>query len=161
MASAQAPLLPRSHPAMLVATLGGVGLAPKAPGTLGALVSLPFAWLIVRAGGTPWLIGAAALLFAVGWWAASIVARTLGKDPRAVVVDEAVGQWLTLAAAPLDPWFYVAAFVLFRVFDIWKPWPVGWADRQITGGFGTMIDDILAAIYAIMVLLIGRWLLGR
>ena len=161
MEVAQAPPLPRSHPAMLVATLCGVGFSPKAPGTFGALVALPFAWLIVRAGGVPWLIAAAALLFAVGWWAASVVGRALGKDPRAVVVDEAAGQWLTLAAVPLDPWSYAAAFVLFRLFDIWKPWPVSWADRQITGGIGTMIDDIFAAIYAIIVLLIGRWLLGR
>ena len=146
---------------MLVATLGGIGFSPKSPGTLGSLVALPFAWLILRAGGPPALLAAAALLFAVGWWAAAIVCRALGKDPRVIVVDEAAGQWLTLAAAPLDPWFFAAAFVLFRIFDIWKPWPVSWADQRILGGFGTMIDDIAAAIYAIVILLIGRHFLGR
>jgi phosphatidylglycerophosphatase A len=161
MESAHEKPLPLAHPAMLVATLGGIGLSPKAPGTLGALVALPFGWLIARSAGAPGLVVAAALLFAVGWWAAAVVSRSLGKDPRAVVVDEASGQWLTLAAAPLDPWFYAAAFVLFRFFDIVKPWPVGWADRAIAGGFGTMIDDTLAALYAVIFLLLARWLLGR
>lgn len=161
MADTQARALSLSHPAMLVATVCGVGFSPKSPGTLGALVAVPFAWLILRAGGAPALLLAAAVLFAVGWWAAAIVCRTLGKDPQVIVVDEAAGQWLTLAAAPLDPWFFAAAFVLFRVFDIWKPWPVNWADQRILGGFGTMIDDTAAAIYAIVILLIGRFLLGR
>ena len=161
MDGTQARQLPLSHPAMLVATLCGIGFSPKSPGTLGALAAVPFAWLIMRAGGAPALLAAAALLFAVGWWAAAIVCRALGKDPRVIVVDEAAGQWLTLAAAPLDPWFFAAAFVLFRIFDIWKPWPVSWADRRILGGFGTMIDDIAAALYAIVILLIGRHLLGR
>ncbi|HZT51545.1 MAG TPA: phosphatidylglycerophosphatase A, partial [Stellaceae bacterium] len=100
-------------------------------------------------------------LFLPGWWAAAVAARALGKDPRVVVVDEAVGQWLTLAAAPLDPWFYLAGFVLFRAFDIAKPWPVGWADRRIAGGFGILLDDILAAVYAGVLLLIARHVLGR
>ncbi len=146
---------------MLVATLGGVGFAPKSPGTFGSLVAIPFAWLIARAGGAGALVVAAALLFVLGWWAAEVVGRELGKDPRVVVVDEASGQWLTLAAVPLDPWFYAAAFVLFRLFDIWKPWPVSWADKSIASGFGTMFDDTLAAVYAIIILLIGRYLLGR
>jgi len=148
-------------PALLVATVGGVGYSPKAPGTFGSLVALPFAWLIVRGGGVPALLVAAALLFAIGWWAAEIAARSLGKDPQVVVVDEAAAQWLALAAAPLDPWFYAAGFVLFRIFDIAKPWPVSWADRTIAGGFGIMVDDTLAALYAIVVLLIGRHILGR
>ena len=161
MAAFDARALPRFHPAMLIATVCGVGFSPKSPGTLGALVAVPFAWLILRAGGAPWLLAAAVALFALGWWAAAIVCRTRGKDPQIVVVDEAAGQWLTLAAAPLDPWFFAAGFVLFRLFDIWKPWPVGWADQRILGGFGTMIDDTLAAVYAIAILLLGRFILGR
>jgi phosphatidylglycerophosphatase A len=161
MAESEAPALPRSHPAMLIATVCGVGFSPRMPGTLGALVALPFAWLIMRSGGRLSLLVAATVVFAVGWWAAAIACRALGKDPRVIVVDEVAGQWLTLVAAPLDPWFYAAGFVLFRLFDIWKPWPVSWADQRILGGFGTMIDDTLAAVYAIIVLLIGRLVLGR
>jgi phosphatidylglycerophosphatase A len=161
MNAAQGKRLPLAHPAMLVATLGGVGLSPKAPGTFGALIALPFGWLIARSAGPAGLLVAAVLLFALGWWAAAIVCRSLGKDPREIVVDEASGLWLTLAAAPLDLWFYAAGFVLFRIFDIVKPWPVGWADKRITGGFGTMIDDTLAAVYAAIILLFARWLLGR
>lgn len=157
----EARALPRLHPAMLVATLCGVGFAPKAPGTWGTLAALPFAWLVARTGGASALLIAAVLIFAAGWWAAEIVARTLGKDPQIVVVDEAAGQFLTLAAAPLDPWFWAAAFALFRLFDIVKPWPVSWADRRIGGGFGIMFDDTLAALYAMIVLLIGRYFLGR
>jgi phosphatidylglycerophosphatase A len=145
---------------MFVASLAGIGLSPKAPGTLGSLVAVPFAWLIARETGNAGLLAAAAVLFFVGWAAAARTCRTLGKDPREIVVDEASGQWLTLAAAPLDPWFYLAGFVLFRLFDIWKPWPVSWADRTIIGGFGTMIDDTLAAIYAGAILLAARHVLG-
>ncbi len=153
--------LPLSHPAMLVATLAGIGFSPRAPGTVAALAALPFAWVIAGASGPLGLAAAAAILFLPGWWAAAVAARALGKDPRVVVVDEAVGQWLTLAAAPLDPWFYLAGFVLFRAFDIAKPWPVGWADRRIAGGFGILLDDILAAVYAGVLLLIARHVLGR
>jgi phosphatidylglycerophosphatase A len=162
MKLAQETARPRlTDPAMFIATLAGVGLAPKAPGTLGALVAVPFAWLVARVAGNQGLLIGAVILFAVGWIAAARVCQSLGKDPREIVVDEAAGQWLTLAAAPLDPWFYLAGFVLFRLFDIWKPWPVGWADEAIGGGFGVMIDDTLAAVYAAVVILIGRYLLGR
>jgi phosphatidylglycerophosphatase A len=150
-----------THPAMLVATLGGIGLSPWAPGTLGSLAALPFAWLVARYWGAGGLLAGALVLFAAGWWAAAVVSRSLGKDPRAVVVDEASGQFLALAAAPHDPWFYLAAFALFRLFDIWKPYPVGWADRTLLGGFGCMIDDTLAALYAALLILIGRQILGR
>jgi phosphatidylglycerophosphatase A len=152
---------PLRRPALFIATLSGVGYAPRAPGTAGSLVALPFAWLIARSWGTSGLVVAASLLFVLGWWAASIATQILGKDPSAVVVDEAVGQWLTLAAAPLDPWLYLAGFALFRLFDVWKPWPVGWADQRVGGGLGVMLDDVLAAFYAACVLLLARFLLGR
>ena len=70
-----------------------------------------------------------------------------------VVIDEIAGQWLVLLPAPLDPLAYASAFVLFRAFDIWKPWPVRWADRRVRGGLGIMLDDLLAAVYAILGLL--------
>lgn len=161
MAETTARRLPLSHPAMLVATLAGIGFIPRAPGTFGAFAAVPFAWLIARGWDAGGLAVAASLLFLLGWWPASVATRFLGKDPRVVVVDEAAGQWLTLAAAPLDPWFYLAGFALFRVFDVWKPWPVRWADQRIGGGLGVMLDDVLAALYAASVLLIARLFLGR
>jgi phosphatidylglycerophosphatase A len=159
MARKRAPLL--GEAAVLVATLGRIGFIPLAPGTFGSLAALPFAWLIVVAGGVPALLAGAALLFVVGWWAASRVARVAAGDPGFVVIDEAVGQWLTLAAAPLDPLFWAAGFLLFRLFDVAEPWPVRWSDARIGGGFGIMFDDVLAAIYAAIVLLLARYLFGR
>lgn len=153
---------PLSRPALLIATWFGCGLLPGAPGSWGSLAALPFAWAIAWAGGAGALLGAALLLFFLGWWAAGIAAAAFGAaDPGAVVVDEVMGQWLTLAAAPLDPRAYAAGFVLFRLFDIVKPWPVRWADRRIAGGLGIMLDDGLAALYAAAILLIGRVILGR
>ena len=69
------------------------------------------------------------------------------------MIDEVAAQWVVLLPAPLDPLPYAAAFLLFRIFDIWKPWPVGWADRRVHGGFGIMLDDLLAAVYAVLVFL--------
>ena len=68
------------------------------------------------------------------------------------MIDEVAGQWLVLVPAPLDPLAYALAFLLFRIFDIWKPWPVRWADREAKGGLGIMLDDLLAAIYAVVLL---------
>ena len=161
MAASEAKALASTHPAMLVATVCGVGLLPKAPGTWGSLVSLPFAWLVARAWGSSGLLLGAAVLFALGWWAAARITRGRGGDPQFIVIDEAAGQFLALATVPLDPLFFAAAFVLFRLFDVAKPFPVGWADRHIGGGFGVMFDDVLAALYAVAVLLIARLLLGR
>lgn len=141
----QIPLLPFG-----LATWFGAGLMPKAPGTWGSLAALPVAWLVLRYGGFWWLAAAVGLIFLVGWWASNVyVAGTSAEDPGAVVIDEVAGQWLTLLpVAPLVWWHWVAGFVLFRFFDILKPWPVGWADRRVKGGFGVMIDDVIAGLYA-------------
>jgi len=72
-------------------------------------------------------------------------------DPGAIVIDEVAAQWLVLLPVPLDPLSYAVAFLLFRLFDIWKPWPVGWLDRRVHGGLGIMLDDLLAAVYAVLV----------
>ena len=145
--------LPLWHPAALLATWFGVGLLPISPGSWASLLALPIAWTIV------WLLGdaglgvAAGLAFAVGWWAAATVARASGtNDPAAIVIDEVAGQWLVLVRAPLDPLAYAFAFLLFRIFDIWKPWLARWADREVKGGLGIMLDDLLAAIYAAVLL---------
>jgi len=119
------------------------------PGTWGSLAALPCAWAIRSQWGAGGLATAAAITFTAGCWAAGTLAKTSGlRDPRAIVVDEVAAQWLALLPTPLDPMSYAAALLLFRIFDIWKPWPAGWADRRVHGGFGIMLDDLLAGVYA-------------
>ena len=132
------------------------------PGTWGSLAALPFAWVIHMKFGPNGLAIATTIVLAVGVWAADVYAKEIGDDdPGAVVIDEVAGQWLTLAlAAPLDALFYAAGFLLFRVFDILKPWPVNWADDQLKGGLGIMADDIIAAGYAAGVLVALGYLVG-
>lgn len=136
-------------PLTLVVTWFGLGLVPRAPGTFGSLGALPLAMLISWAAG-PWaLVAASFAVFGLGWWASEVyVRRVRQKDPGQVVIDEVAGQWLTLAAAPLDPLSYALGFVFFRIFDIFKPWPVSWADRRLSGGLGIMADDMFAGVYA-------------
>jgi phosphatidylglycerophosphatase A len=145
--------MPAWHPAVVVASWFGAGLLPVAPGTWGSLAALPCAWAICSLWGAAGLAVAAAIVFAAGWWAAATVAKKSGvKDPGAIVVDEVAAQLLVLLAAPSRPLAWALALLLFRIFDIWKPWPVRWADRHIAGGLGIMLDDILAAVYAALVL---------
>jgi len=143
---------------MLLATWFGVGLVPRAPGTWGSLAALPVAWGISLLGGAGGLALAALIIFALGCWAAGIVARAGGvRDPGFIVVDEVAAQWLVLAAAPRNLVAYGLGFVLFRIADITKPWPASWADRSVHGGLGIMLDDIFAAVYAgLALLLIAR-----
>lgn len=144
-------------PVALIATWFGSGLLPKAPGTWGSLAALPPALLIAHFGGALALVVAACIAFAVGTWAAGRYAQAAGRpDPSQVVIDEVAAQWLVLAMMPVTPLAWAAAFVSFRIFDVLKPWPVSLADRKIKGGFGIMFDDIIAAAYAMMVLLVLR-----
>ena len=136
---------------MLLATWFGTGLLPITPGTWGSLAALPFAWAIRSLLGTTSLTVATVIVFTIGWWAAATVAKASAiEDPGAVVIDEVAAQWLVLLPAPLDPLTYTLAFLLFRFFDIWKPWPVRWAERHVKGGLGIMLDDLLAAVYAVV-----------
>ncbi|EKE43586.1 phosphatidylglycerophosphatase A [Oceaniovalibus guishaninsula JLT2003] len=142
-----------------IATFAYVGLLRPGPGTWGSLAALPVAWALHVAGG-PWLLIAAALaLFALGYWATlRETARTGAEDPGEIVVDEVVGQWVALlplsfgaarmGADILALWpGWIAAFALFRLFDIWKPGPVGWADRRHDAA-GVMLDDVVAGLLA-------------
>jgi phosphatidylglycerophosphatase A len=145
------------HPAALVATGFGVGYLPWVPGSWGSLLALFCGWEIAEAGGSMALAAAAVIAFAVGWWASARVVATSGvHDPRFVVIDEIAAQWLVLLAAPLDGRWYAAAFLLFRVFDIVKPWPIRLVERRVAGGLGIMLDDIVAALYVLVLLLIGQ-----
>ena len=150
------------RPAAILVTWFGIGWLPRAPGSWGSLAALPFAWAIEQIGGPGLLAFAALALFALGSWVCDIALReTETRDPGWIVIDEVVGQWLTLLAAPASLLGYAAGFLLFRLFDIWKPWPVSLADRKLEGGFGVMADDVLAAVYAALVLLAGRYLIER
>lgn len=156
-----------AHPGVLLATWFGAGYLPKAPGTWGSLGALPFAWLISGHGGAWALGGAALVVFAVGLWASHDYMRRTGThDPGSVVIDEVVGQWLVLLAAPQDLSAYVIAFALFRLFDVWKPWPISWADRAIGGAWGVMLDDVLAGLFGLaafypIALYAGPYLFGK
>jgi len=141
-----------SRLATRIASLGGIGFLPVAPGTWGSIVVLP-----VALAGPGAALALAVLLTAAAAWA---LPRVLPKDtdPGWVVIDEGAGQALALAALPVGAgWLGVAlAFALFRLFDIAKPGPVGWADRQ-PGAFGIMLDDLIAGALAALVLLALRW----
>jgi phosphatidylglycerophosphatase A len=154
-------VLPLSHPAALFATGCGIGLLPIAPGTWAAVAALPCGWLIDAWFGIPGVLLAAAIAFIAGCWAAGRIAAASGIfDPGFVVIDEIAGQLLVLAATPRDWRFYLAAFLLFRLFDIWKPFPVDWLDRHVKGGLGIMLDDVAAALYALGLIAIGEGVLG-
>lgn len=148
---------------LLIATWFGTGRSPRAPGTIGSLAALPFAWLLVSFSGATGLLIAALLLFIIGVWASAHYAETLGAgDPSEIVVDEVVGQWLAVLTMPLDPIAYGIAFIAFRFFDIAKPWPICLADEKLKGGFGIMADDVLAGLAALAVstaiwLYISQW----
>jgi phosphatidylglycerophosphatase A len=142
-----------AHPAGWIATGFGSGLAPRAPGTVGSLAALLPWWFLLQALSLPIYLGVLLLAFAIGVWATNwVIEQTHISDPGFVVWDEFVGLWIALLLAPPGwPWV-LAGFALFRLFDIWKPWPVSWADRQLHGGLGVMLDDVLAGIYALLLL---------
>ena len=128
-------------------------MLPIAPGSWGSLVALPLAWVIAVFWGIVGLGIAAAIAFLLGWWAAATIARASAvEDPGAIVIDEVAGQWLVLVAVPPALLPYALAFLLFRIFDIWKPWPARWAEQRVRGGLGIMLDDVVAAVYAICLL---------
>jgi phosphatidylglycerophosphatase A len=137
--------------AMAIATWFGTGLSPKAPGTVGSLGSLVL-WAPLVLLETTWWVRLLATLavFAIGTLASNAIVKAKGaEDPQIIVVDEVAGMGVTLLFAG-NGWVSLAmGFVLFRIFDIWKPWPVRLADRNVKGGFGVMLDDVLAGVYAL------------
>jgi phosphatidylglycerophosphatase A len=139
----------------------GSGLAPAAQGTFGSLAAL-LPWLLLRE--LPLGMYLLVLLagFAIGVWACDVAGRALGVDDhRSLVWDEFIGQWVALIpllipavlpAGGFQWWMLAAGFVLFRLFDVWKPWPIRWLDRRVKGGCGVMIDDVIAGLFAAVVL---------
>ncbi|MEW5837567.1 MAG: phosphatidylglycerophosphatase A [Pseudomonadota bacterium] len=158
-------------PVLLLAHGLGSGLAPKAPGTFGTLAALlPWLWLAQLPALGYWALILAALLG--GIWLCGEAAQRMGNvaDPGGIVWDEWVGVWIALAAVPdvhlpLQDWgvqwlWVLAAFLLFRMFDILKPGPIGWCDRHLHGGLGIMLDDIAAGIAAFLLLQCAQLLMG-
>ena len=144
------------EPVHLLALGFGAGLAPVAPGTFGSLVGVALALLVLQAGWWPALC-AAVLAALAGIWICGESARRLGvHDHPAIVWDEVAGMMLVMLAAPATWWGAVFAFALFRLFDVWKPWPIREVDHGMRGGAGIMLDDILAALWAVAVLLLIR-----
>lgn len=138
----------------------GSGLSPKAPGTTGSLAALIFAVPLVA---LPLWAGILSvfLAFWLGVYLCGATTQRLGvHDHGGIVWDEFVGMWMVLLFVPFELIWWLAAFVLFRLFDVLKPWPILWLDRRVGGGFGIMIDDVLAAVYALLPLLLAQYLLA-
>ncbi|WP_373017765.1 phosphatidylglycerophosphatase A [Thiomicrorhabdus sp.] len=137
-------------PALLLGFGFGSGLASKGPGTFGTLLGLLlFLPILVWSETLAWTI--LAISTVAGIWICDRASKILGvHDHGGIVWDEFVGIWLVLLCLPeQNGWYWLFAFVAFRIFDIAKPWPISWADRSVSGGFGIMLDDVLAAVVAI------------
>lgn len=158
------------RPSRLIATFGGVGLIRPAPGTWGSAAALPLGWVLHGLGGFPLLALATLAVAALGWWAARAEEAATGShDESAIVIDEVAGQWIALWPlslglnhAGVDPWLFpwpgwVGAFLAFRLFDIWKPGPIGWADRQ-PGATGVMLDDLIAGLAAALTVAVAAFI---
>ncbi len=135
-----------------VATLGGIGLLRPMPGTLGSLAALPPAFLVMQCAG-PWaLLAASFVLLVAGLVAVRHVAAAMESDADpdhgAIVIDEACGQFLALMPAMLSPVLWILSFLLFRLFDIWKPGPIRMIERRVAGAWGVMLDDVAAGTAA-------------
>jgi len=141
-----------------IATWFGCGYAPIAPGTAGSLAAVLIAFALHYWLEAPpyWFAILAVLLLAPGIWAADVYARAVGKkDPGEVVVDEVIGQWITLSGAVTLNWkSWLGAFLLFRLFDIWKPPPVRQLER-LPGGTGIVADDVMAGVYGAIVIFVA------
>lgn len=135
-------------------SLGFIGRLPGAPGTYGSLVTLPLAylWSLLVGEHHLYTLGLILFLTLLGIIASSMVEKSLGvEDPSEIIIDEVVGQWIAVLAIPGHWGFWLAAFILFRIFDIWKP---GIIDRvqQLHGGLGIMLDDVLAGLFAFLII---------
>jgi phosphatidylglycerophosphatase A len=143
----------------------GAGLVPVAPGTVGTLAALALYWLLALALPPLAIAFLAVPLFFVGVWACGVAGRNLGTEDHGAFVWDEIVAFLPLAAlASASPWLQALMFALFRLFDIWKPFPIRRVERQVKGGLGVMLDDLLAGCYAylcfILVVIAGRSLAG-
>lgn len=148
-----------SSPVLFLAFGFGSGLSPRAPGTAGTLAALPLYWLLSQAPESVYLFSLAVISIG-GVWICQRASTMLGvHDHGGIVLDEIAGYLLTMLTVPVHWTWMLAGFVLFRVLDIWKPWPVSWVDRRLGGGLGIMLDDLLAGGIAALLLLLLQALL--
>lgn len=140
------------NPAYFIAFGFGSGLSPFAPGTFGTLAAIPLYWLLSFFSWPVYFV-VTGIAFILGVYVSGIVSRDLGEhDYKGIVWDEVVGYLLTMFLIPKGWLWTLAGFVLFRIFDIWKPWPIAWVDARVKGGMGIMLDDVIAAIPAWVIL---------
>ncbi len=145
---------------VIVATWFGIGFSPKAPGTVGSFVAILFALPIMILFGHTGLVAAVAIVVIIGVPVSTMAAKTMRqKDPSRVVIDEVAGQWIALIPVSPNLGSVIVAFLAFRMFDILKPGPIGWADKHLNAGWGIMADDILAGLCAAgVVYLLQPWI---
>ncbi len=138
--------------AKLIVTCFGIGYFPKIPGTITSLITLAVAWFIIDDFGKIYFALIILALFFLGWFSSHCVLKSKrnGHDPQFIVIDEVVGQGLVLLSIPSDPLMWIVSFTLFRYFDIAKTWPIHLLEKTFKNAFGIMIDDIGAALYAIL-----------
>ena len=149
-----------SSPVHILAFGFGTGLAPKAPGTVGSLIGILFAWLALPLA-MEWRVGIGIAIVAAGVWICGESARRIGvHDHPGIVWDEIAGMYLTLLVVPPQMLLWALSFGLFRLFDIWKPWPIRDLDHRLSGGAGIMLDDLVAALYAALILAFGGRFIG-
>ncbi len=138
-----------SNPWHLIAVGFGSGLLPKAPGTFGSLAAVP---LCIGLMYLDWYFAllASVFTFFIGWYASSVTEKAMGMhDNSSIVIDEFDGMFISILFFPPQWYFAFLAFILFRIFDVLKPWPISYLDKRISGGLGIMIDDVLAGFFAL------------
>ena len=134
----------------------GAGLVPKIPGTVGTLLAVPLWWLLSGKGAFSYLV-ITVCIFLLGIWICNRAMDKLGqRDHPEIVFDEIVGYLLALVTVPVSAGWLLLSFVLFRFFDIVKPWPINWLDQRVHGGFGVMLDDLAAGVYTAGIILVAR-----
>ena len=145
---------------MGLATGFGVGYLPKAPGTWGSLLALPLHFFLRQLAPAHYALALVSIFFIAVITAGQAEKIMDRKDPGVVVIDEVIGMLITLIAAPDNPLIWLLGFALFRLFDIFKPWPIRLIDRRVNGGTGIVLDDVLAGIYSLIILQIFCYAIG-
>ncbi|MDH5328051.1 MAG: phosphatidylglycerophosphatase A [Gammaproteobacteria bacterium] len=138
----------------------GSGLSPYAPGTAGTLAAVPLVWWMQHLSPSTYVL-LTALFFLLGIWLCHVTAKDMNEhDHSGIVWDEFVGYMITMFAAPLGWMWLFVGFLLFRFFDVVKPWPVSVLDKKVQGGLGIMLDDVMAGVYAWLVMWIAVYFMG-
>lgn len=160
----QVPPIPKSvfrNPLHFIAFGFGSGALPFAPGTFGTLVAIPL-YLLLKPLPLVWYVSFTLGFIFFSMWLCEKVSKDIGvEDHQGMCIDEIVGYLVTMTAAPHGPFFVIMGFLFFRLFDIWKPFPINWIDSKIKNGIGMVLDDVLAGIYSAIALHVFTWVLLR